>query len=539
MNSIVLTIITLMGGLGLFLYGMKLMGDGLENAAGEGLKKILEKVTSNPIVAVLVGAAVTAVVQSSSATTVMVVGFVNAGLMNLAQAAGVIMGANIGTTITAQLVAFKLDSVAPIFVFVGATMVMVAKVRKKREIGNIILGFGILFIGMGMMSDAMKPLETLPMFKHLIMAISDNMFIGIVVGAAITAILQSSSATTGILIALATTGTIDINAALPILFGCNIGTCITAMLATIGANKTAHKAALLHLIFNVGGTIIFIPFLGLLGQLVQHISPGDVERQIANSHTVFNIANTIVLLPLRNYLILIVNKLVPGKDEVEKVGPKYIDDRLLETPVIAAGQVIKETIRMANKAEQNLELSMKAFMEQDEALIKKVYDNEEIINVLEEAITTYLVKLSKCELSDKESSIVSSTFHIVTDIERIGDHAENIADLAVQKSNKKLQYSQDAIDELYEIYNYTRTALQLAIESYENRDVNKASSINFVEERIDVSQKNYRDKHIKRLYDGKCNAYAGTIFLDLISNFERIGDHATNIAESVIENNTL
>ncbi|MDQ0149851.1 Na/Pi cotransporter family protein [Eubacterium multiforme] len=539
MNSIVLTIITLMGGLGLFLYGMKLMGDGLENAAGEGLKKILEKVTSNPIVAVLVGAAVTAVVQSSSATTVMVVGFVNAGLMNLAQAAGVIMGANIGTTITAQLVAFKLDSVAPIFVFVGATMVMVAKVRKKREIGNIILGFGILFIGMGMMSDAMKPLETLPMFKHLIMAISDNMFIGIVVGAAITAILQSSSATTGILIALATTGTLDINAALPILFGCNIGTCITAMLATIGANKTAHKAALLHLIFNVGGTIIFIPFLGLLGQLVQHISPGDVERQIANSHTVFNIANTIVLLPLRNYLILIVNKLVPGKDEVEKVGPKYIDDRLLETPVIAAGQVIKETIRMANKAEQNLELSMKAFMEQDEALIKKVYDNEEIINVLEEAITTYLVKLSKCELSDKESSIVSSTFHIVTDIERIGDHAENIADLAVQKSNKKLQYSEDAIDELYEIYNYTRTALQLAIESYENRDVNKASSINFVEERIDVSQKNYRDKHIKRLYDGKCNAYAGTIFLDLISNFERIGDHATNIAESVIENNTL
>lgn len=539
MNSIVMTIITLMGGLGLFLYGMKLMGDGLENAAGEGLKKILEKVTSNPIVAVLVGAAVTAVIQSSSATTVMVVGFVNAGLMNLAQAAGIIMGANIGTTITAQLVAFKLDDVAPIFVFIGATMVMVAKVKKRREIGNIILGFGILFTGMGMMSDAMKPLAASPMFEHLVMSISDNMFIGIVAGAAITAILQSSSATTGILIALATAGAIDISAALPILFGCNIGTCITAMLASVGTNKTAHKAAFLHLIFNVGGTVMFIPFLGMLGQLVQYMSPGDVERQIANSHTVFNIANTIVLLPLRNYLILIVNKLVPGEDEIEKVGPKYIDDRLLETPVIAAGQVIKETIRMANKAEQNLELSMKAFMEQDEALIKKVYDNEEIINVLEEAITTYLVKLSKCELSDKESSIVSSTFHIVTDIERIGDHAENIADLAVQKSNKKLQYSQDAVDELYEIYNYTKIALQLAIESYENRDVNKASSINSVEERIDVSQKNYRDKHIKRLYDGKCNAYAGTIFLDLISNFERIGDHATNIAESVIENNTL
>ena len=289
LNSIVMTIITLMGGLGLFLYGMKLMGDGLENAAGEGLKKILEKVTSNPIVAVLVGAAVTAVIQSSSATTVMVVGFVNAGLMNLAQAAGIIMGANIGTTITAQLVAFKLDDVAPIFVFIGATMVMVAKVKKRREIGNIILGFGILFTGMGMMSDAMKPLAASPMFEHLVMSISDNMFIGIVAGAAITAILQSSSATTGILIALATAGAIDISAALPILFGCNIGTCITAMLASVGTNKTAHKAAFLHLIFNVGGTVMFIPFLGMLGQLVQYMSPGDVERQIANSHTVFNI----------------------------------------------------------------------------------------------------------------------------------------------------------------------------------------------------------------------------------------------------------
>ncbi|MGG7079383.1 Na/Pi cotransporter family protein [Clostridium sardiniense] len=534
-----MTIISLMGGLGLFLYGMKLMGDGLENAAGEGLKKILEKVTSNPIIAVLVGAAVTAVIQSSSATTVMVVGFVNAGLMNLAQAAGVIMGANIGTTITAQLVAFKLDQIAPLFVFVGAAMVMLAKAKKRRDIGNIILGFGILFTGMGMMSGAMKPLASSPMFEQLVVAISNNMFIGIIAGAAITAILQSSSATTGILIALATAGAIDIRAALPILFGCNIGTCITAMLASVGTNKTAHKAAFLHLIFNVGGTILFIPFINMLGTLVINMSPDDVERQIANSHTVFNIANTAVMLPLRKYLILAVNKLVPGEDEIEKVGPKYIDDRLLETPVIAAGQVIKETIRMANKAKQNLELSMEAFMKEDEELIKKVYDNEEIINVLEESITTYLVKLAKCELSDKETGIVASTFHIINDIERIGDHAENVADLAAQRSNKKLQYSQDAIDELYEIYNYTTTALQLAIDSYENRDVKKANGINSIEERINSSQKSYRDKHIKRLYDGKCNAYAGAIFLDLISNFERIGDHAKNIAESVIENNAV
>lgn len=534
-----MTIITLMGGLGLFIYGMKLMGDGLENAAGEGLKKILEKVTSNPIMAVVVGAAVTAVIQSSSATTVMVVGFVNAGLMNLAQAVGIIMGANIGTTITAQLVAFKLDDIAPLFVFVGTAIVMFAKARKRREIGNIILGFGILFTGMGIMSDAMKPLASSPVFEQLLASIGDKWFIGILVGAGITAILQSSSATTGILIALAGTGSIGIQEALPILFGCNIGTCITAMLASIGTNKTAHKAAVLHLLFNVGGTIVFIPFLGMLGELVYNISPDDVSRQIANSHTVFNIVNTLVFLPLRGILIKIVNKIVPGDDEIETIGPKYIDDRLLETPVIAAGQVIKETIRMANKSKKNLELSMEAFVNKDESLVKKVYDNEEIINTLEEAITNYLVKLSKCDLSDKEYGIVASTFHIINDIERIGDHAENIADLAVQRINKDLEYSSDAIDELKEMYEYTRNSLQIAIESYENRDVAKASLIGEVEERINTLEKDYRDKHIKRLNDEKCSAYAGAIFLDLISNFERIGDHSVNIAESVIENNAL
>ncbi|MGL5649277.1 MAG: Na/Pi cotransporter family protein [Clostridium sp.] len=539
MNSTIMTIITLMGGLGLFIYGMKLMGDGLENAAGEGLKKILEKVTSNPFVAVCVGAAVTAVVQSSSATTVMVVGFVNAGLMNLSQAVGIIMGANIGTTITAQLVAFKLDDIAPLFVFAGTALIMVAKAKKRKEIGNIVLGFGILFMGMGIMSDAVKPLASSPIFAQILSQVAEHWWIGIIAGAAITAILQSSSATTGILIALAGSGVIDIRMALPILFGCNIGTCITAMIATVGTNRTAHKAALLHLIFNVGGTVIFLPFLGMLGTLVTKMSPGDVERQIANSHTVFNIINTLVMLPLRGWLIVIVNKLVPGDDEIEKVGPKYIDDRLLETPVIAAGQVIKETIRMANKAKHNLEISMDAFVKGDEELIKKVHDNEKIINVLEESITSYLVKLSKCDLSDKEKGIVASTFHIVNDIERIGDHAQNLVELATQKIEENIKYTDEAIGDLIEIYNYTKMALQISIDSYENRDVEKANSIAPLEERINKAEKNYRDKHIKRLYEGKCNAYAGAIFLDAISNFERIGDHATNIAESVIENNAI
>ena len=529
-------IIQLMGGLGLFIYGMKLMGDGLENAAGEGLKSILEKVTSNRLMGVGIGAIVTAVIQSSSATTVMVVGFVNAGLMTLAQAAGVIMGANIGTTITAQLVAFKLDQIAPLFVFIGAAMVMFARAKKRREIGNIILGFGILFTGMGAMSGAMKPMASSPFFAEILVAIGDNWFIGIIAGTAITALLQSSSATTGILIALATTGTIDINLALPIVFGCNIGTCITAIIASVGTNKTAHKAALLHLIFNIVGTVLFLPFLSMIARFVQYTSPGDVSRQIANAHTVFNVANTALLLPFTNYIIMFINKVIPGEEEIEKAGPKYIDDRVLETPVIAAGQVIKETIRMANKAKENVELAMKAFINNDVSLIQKVYENEKIINVLEESITTYLVKLAKCELSDKEKGIVASTFHIVIDIERIGDHADNIADLATDKINKKLTYSKEAIDELYELYNSTMQALEISIDSYVTRDINKARSVIEIENKIDTYQRTYREKHIQRLYDGKCNAFAGAIFLDLVSAFERIGDHSMNIAESVMEN---
>lgn len=535
LESTIMIIMKLMGGLGLFIYGMKLLGDGLENAAGDGLKRILEKVTSNPIKSVLVGAIVAAIIQSSSATTVMVIGFVNAGLMNLVQATGIIMGANIGTTVTAQLVSLNLEQIAPLFVFIGAFIVMLAKGKKRKEIGHIILGFGILFTGMGIMSTSMEPLTSSPIFEQVIVTVGNNWFIGIVSGAAITAVLQSSSATTGILLALAAAGAIDIGAALPIVFGCNIGTCITALLSSIGASKTARKAATIHLIFNIIGTIIFVPFLGILGGVVSSMS-GDATRQIANAHTIFNIVNTILLLPFSSLLIKLVNKLIPGEDEVEKMAPKYIDDRLLETPVIAAGQVMKETIRMANKAKKSLEHSMTAFVKKDGSLIKKVYEDEKLINILEESITQYLVKLSKSEISEKESGIVASTFHVITDIERIGDHSENIADLASQRIDENLTYSKEAIEELYEIYNYTMTALQIAIESYANKDVEKARNVQDVEARIDSAQKRFREGHIRRLYDDKCSAYAGAVFLDLINNFERIGDHSMNIADSVIEN---
>jgi len=526
-------IIGLIGGLGLFLYGMKLMGDGLENAAGEGLKSILEKATSNKFMGVLVGAVVTAVVQSSSATTVMVVGFVNAGLMNLSQAVGVIMGANIGTTVTAQLVAFKLDTIAPIFVGIGVAIVMFSKSTKRREFGNIILGFGILFMGMGIMGDAMKPIAQSQQFKDLIIAIGDNWAIGIVAGLAMTAVVQSSSATTGILIALAGTGSIDMSIAIPVILGCNIGTCVTALLASIGTSKTARKAAIIHLCFNVIGTLIFIPLRGPLAQLVQYISPLNTQRQIANAHAVFNITNTIILLPLSKYLILIANKVIKGEDEIERVGAKFIDDRLLETPVIALGQVIKEVLRMANKAKENVEIAIKAFESNDEKLVEKVYKNEKIINILEQEITTYLVKLSKTEVSDKQKGIIASTFHVVNDIERIGDHAENIADLTSEKIIKKLEYTDEALEELKQMYDYTIHSLQLAIESYENNDPNKVEELLNVEQRIDTLEREFRSSHIRRLNEGTCTATAGAVYLDIISNLERIGDHSTNIGENI------
>jgi phosphate:Na+ symporter len=527
-------LVQLFGGLGLFLYGMKMMGDGLENAAGDRLKTILEKVTSNPVIGILVGASVTCVIQSSSATTVMVVGFVNAGLMNLFQATGIIMGANIGTTITAQLIAFKLTAIAPIFVGIGAIIVMFSKGKQNREIGNIVLGFGILFVGMEFMGDAMSPLKTSPEFKLLMSHVGKNWLLGMLIGLGMTAIIQSSSATTGIIVAMAGTGAIDMNIAIPYIFGCNIGTCVTALLASIGTSKIARKSALIHLSFNVIGTIIFIPLMKPLASIVQNMSPGNIQRQIANAHTIFNILNTFILVWFIKYLVALANKIIPGEDEKENMGVQFIDDRVLQTPVIAVGQMMKEVVRMANKAKENLQISMEAFRNDDDNLVQKVYENEKLINILDQEITTYLVKLSSTELSEEQIRIVTSTFHVVNDIERIGDHAENLADLTSEKITRRLEFSEEAIGELKHIYDYTLNALEVCIDSYEHRDVKKAESIISIEQRIDSLEKELRESHIKRLNNGTCNAFTGAIFLDIISNFERIGDHSTNIAESVV-----
>lgn len=530
-------IINLLGGLGVFLFGMKIMGDGLENLAGEKLKGIFDKITSNPLKGVATGAIVTAIIQSSSAVTVMVVGFVNAGIMNLSQAAYVIMGANIGTTITAQLITFDFDAIVPLFIAIGAFLVLFTKKKNFKELGHIILGFGVLFLGLTLMSDAMSPLRESPVFTKLILSLKGHVLLSLLLGIGMTAIIQSSSAVTGILVALASVGSIPIDVAIPVLYGTNIGTCVTALISCLGTTKTAKKAALIHLFFNVIGSVIFLipPVSNLLLTTVTTLTPGVdggvVAKQIANAHTIFNVINTILILPFTKYLVSLVNFLLPGKDEEEVDGVKYIDDRLLETPTIAFGQVTNEIIRMGTLAKENIETALKGFTDNNEDSINKVYRIETLINTLETDITKYLVKLSNSDIGEEQRTTIAAYFHAVNDIERIGDHAENIADLAKNKLSRKVKFSKDAIDELKVMVNICIEALEHSIECFSDYSDKKALDVRALEEKIDTLEKDLKRSHIRRLNNGTCDAFVGTIFLDLISNLERVGDHAVNIAE--------
>lgn len=527
-------LIKLFGGMGLFLYGIKIMGEGLENVTGEKLKSILEKVTSNKILGLLVGVLITAIIQSSSATTVMVVSFVNAGLMTLTQTVGVIMGANIGTTVTAQLVSFNLEKISPIFIGIGAIIMLVSKRKRTKDIAFIALGFGIIFLGMKMMSESMKPLVETNKIKGILMTIGDNQIFGLLVGLLITALVQSSSATTGVLVALATTGSINLDIALPIILGCNIGTCITALLASIGSNKIAKKAALIHLIFNVVGVIIFLPFAGFLIKIVEYIDPSDITRQVANAHTIFNIVTSLILLPLSKYLVILVNKILPGKDFMKHIGALYLDKKLLETPIVATGQVFKETIRMGEIAKKNVELAMMALLEDDEEAIKEVCSNEQIINSLEKEIVDYLVLLSSHELPEEDSRILSATFHVTNDIERIGDHAKNIIELTIEKQKHNAKIEGEVKEEAMSMYKKTIESVTIALDCYSKKDIIEAKKIKEIEESINEYEKALRENNILRLNKHKCSANVSAIFLDLISNLERIGDHSANIAERVL-----
>lgn len=525
------------GGLGLFLYGMKLMSYGLENIAGERLKGILEKITSNKIMGVLVGTIVTAVIQSSSATTVMVVSFVNAGLMSLVQATGVILGSNIGTTITAQIVSFSLEVVAPIFIGIGAILMLSSKKKKIKDIAVISVGFGILFMGMGLMSSSMKPIAELEIFKEIIIIMGRYSILGVLVGVIMTAIVQSSSATTSILVALAAAGTIDMKIAFPIVLGCNIGTCVTAIIASLTANKTAKKAALLHLLFKIFGTIIFLPLSVYVVKVVAYLTPNNLGRQVANAHTIFNIVITLVVLPISGYFVKFVNKVLPDEEEKEVCGAIYLDKKLLETPVVASTQVIKETIRMAKISRDNFQLAMKAFFYGDYENIKGVYENENIINTLEREITEYLIALSQHNLPKENAELVSEVYHTINDIERIGDHAENIVELATSKFNNNIEMSKQALKEIEEIFEATLDSLDIAIKCFSNYDISNDKVVNEVEDRIDMLEKQFRNNNIARLNSKQCYASSGVMFFDLLSNLERIGDHANNIA-TVRENHS-
>ncbi|MTI46980.1 Na/Pi cotransporter family protein [Sporosalibacterium faouarense] len=524
-----------LGGLGLFLYGMNLMGAGLQKVAGDRLKSLIGILTKNRVMGVFVGAIVTMLVQSSSATTVMVVGFVNAGIMNLTQAIGVIMGANIGTTITAQLIAFKLTDIAPMVIAIGVAIWLFTSKKRHKEIAEVLIGFGILFLGMSLMSDQLKPLSDSQMFENLITSL-DNPLLGILVGFVITVAVQSSSASMGLLLAVTASGLINLDIAFPILFGQNIGTCVTALLSSIGANKTAKRAAVMHLLFNLIGTTIFMILIYLtpMKSLIIQLSPGKIERQIANAHTIFNIFNVLIQLPFAGFIVLAVKKLVPGEVE-ETTGLKYLDDRIMETPSIAVGQASKEVLRMGRLVQENLKTSIEGFMKKDEKLTHRVFAEEKVINELEKDITQYLIKLSKESLSDEESITVSTLFHTINDLERIGDHADNIAELAQYRIDNKLYFTDQALEELQLMFDKVRESFKESLWAFKTANAETAKRVIAYEKDIDLLEKQYRANHIKRLNESQCHPSSGIVFLDTISNLERVADHSSNIAISIIE----
>lgn len=535
-------IIPLLGGLGLFLYGMTVMSEGLEKSAGNKLEKIIEKISGNIVVGVFAGALVTVIVQSSSATTVMVVGFVNAGIMNLTQAIGLIMGANIGTTITAQLVSIKLTALAPIAIAIGTSVKLFSKNNKTIVMGEIVLGFGILFLGMDLMKDAMAPLKHYQGFNDMIVSFGTGGILGTIkgffAGFLITAVVQSSSATTGILVALAGTGVLPIEAAFPVLLGTNVGTCVTALISSVSANRTAKRAAVMHLLFNVIGTVIFIIFFShITVGFVKSIS-NDAARQLANAHTFFNVINTLLLLPFAGLIVKAVGILIPESQEERDamvMGVKYLDDRILETPSIALGQVIKEVLHMGNLAKLSFDSAAEAVQTNNSKLVEKTFRIEKTINALEREISNYLIKLSNTAIGDDDRKLLDGLFSTINDIERVGDHADNLAELALFKIENNIIFSEKAVLELDEMVGKVRNGFELSMTSLKNSDFNSAQEVIEIEGEIDLMEKTLRKTHIRRLNEGRCETNAGIIFLDIISNLERVSDHSSNIALAVLD----
>ena len=547
-------VLTMIGGLALFLYGMTVMGDSLSKASGGKLEKILEKLTSNPMKAVLLGAGVTAVIQSSSATTVMVVGFVNSGIMKLSQAIGIIMGANIGTTITSWILSLsgieggnlftnllKPTSFSPILAVIGIGMLMFSKNEKRHNIGNVLLGFAVLMFGMDTMSSAVKPLADVPEFTNILLMFK-NPILGIAAGALLTAVIQSSSASVGILQALCVTGAISYSSAIPIILGQNIGTCVTAMISCIGSNKNARRAALVHLYFNIIGTTLFMVLFYVLNAIIKFdfYNEPATAAGIAVVHSVFNIFATVVLLPFSKGLEKLAYLTI--KDDPQTIAAAeeisdllYLDNRFLDRPGLAIAQCKKVAVHMAEMAQRGLDLAMGLIDDYHEEAAEKVVALENQVDHYEDQLGTYLVKLSSKYLSQKDSRMLSIILHNISDFERISDHAVNIMESAKEMHEKELKFSTKAQKELMVFTAAIREIVDKAVTVFKNDDSDLAEYVEPLEEVVDRLQNELKKRHIKRLRNGKCTIEMGFILSDFTTNFERVADHCSNIAVCLLQ----
>ena len=544
-------VMALAAGLGLFLYGMKLMSDGLEKAAGARLRKILEMVTKNRFVGMVVGILFTAVVQSSSATTVLIVSFVNAGLMDLMQAAGVILGANIGTTITAQLIAFNLSDVAPFFLMGGVVMVMFLKQPMIKRIGEVILGFGMLFFGMSVMSDGMAILKESEMIRDILGSMT-NPFLAVGVGFIVTAVLQSSSATVGIVLLMASQGLIPLEICFYIILGCNMGSCVSALIASIGGKKVAKRAAHIHFIVNIiGSAAIMLVLLFLKEQILDMITGistamgmedvyvnginSKIARDVANTHLIFKVFQVIVCFPLVKPIVKLTYLIVPGEDKkADNMHLEFIGDNSVFSTTAALPNIIGETTRMADIAIANLSKGIDVLFSKDKQAIEEIYETEKSVNFLNEQITNYLVKANQLSLPVEDRKLLGGLFHVVNDIERIGDHAENMADAATQLMEDNLNMSKYAEEQIRDMFEKTKTLLQYALDAFEKKHEEHLRDILVLEEEIDEVERQLQEAHVDRLTKGECDADTGMIYTDVVSNIERVADHATNIAFSIM-----
>ena len=516
-----------LGGVGLFLFGIKLMSEALQFLAGDRLRQLIGSLTRTPIRGVFIGALVAMLIQSSSGATVMTVSFVHAGLMTLKQAVGVIMGANIGTTVTAQIVAFKIKNFSLPILAIGVLLVLFGRTKRQKYIGNGLVGFGLLFLGMQTMEDSMAFLKDR---KDLFMGLGANPLLGVLVGTGVTMVVQASSATIGLTMAMAAQGLLSIEAAIPILLGDNIGTTITAVIASMGSNRSAKQAATAHVLFNVIGACIFMAALPLFMKAILATS-GDISRQLANAHTIFNVVNTAIFLPFASPFVWLICRIVPDRGEIAHSGPMYLDMKLIEaSPAAAVDAVKKEILHMGVLAVQMLGYVRRAFEENDPKMIDEVAQTERGVNEINRAISAYASEIWQKGLSGALSTVLGSYVNGTGDIERIGDHATNLIELYEYKSDNGVEFSPVAMDEFRYMFDLVENAVGLSLQSLDEEDAAKAREVDVIENEVDMKEKMLRKNHIARLNTGDCTPNAGVIFIDILSNLERICDHAHNLS---------